>query len=519
VGVAIMVSSLASEGEDHCRAVVSLQGTGARLSQAQARSAIQHQNYENLVLGAANEQNSASQGSCENCVESRGFGALVCLVILANTTVLGLECQDTTNEKNQARYATMELAFVFIYMLEIFVRIGHHGWYPFFHGKDSLECGWNWFDVLTSVAGVIGVICEDAIHVKINASVLRLLRMLRILRFFRLFRFLKDVEYTFVSAMFSALRIASLVLMINYIGAVIITYLLHDTEDEVVLEMFGQLTTSMYYLFTVMVAGPGAIHFSEISDHPGGLVVITDHVMGIYPMMWIFWVTFIFLSTISLIALSPAILVELNLRDIQVAHDKQVKQEWEARIERQRNVLESIFQAADVDGSNSVSREEVDTFLQTKGIVKYLGLDRQWDEDHIYHGIDQPKEKMDVSNLRMEFTMVYDDLEADGRRELSCDEFIESFKQMRAKPMDQVVLILQQELYKLRTLIMSENKMLQDELCVLLESECASRDVCVDGGGGGGRGRSPPRASGIALSVPRYSTGGDNPSRAVLDVS
>merc|ERR1712139_147519 len=86
-----------------------------------------------------------------------------------------------------------------------------------------------------------------------HANVLRLLRILRIVRVFRMLKFLKDVEYTLVSATSSVIRCMFLVAIIDYIGAVVITHLLHDADDEMVQEMFGCLSESMFHLFEVMV--------------------------------------------------------------------------------------------------------------------------------------------------------------------------------------------------------------------------------------------------------------------------
>merc|ERR1719277_22394 len=127
-----------------------------------------------------------------------------------------------------------------------------------------------------------------------------------------------------------------LVLMIDFIGAVVITMLLHDTEDEVVHEMFGHLTTSMFHLFEVMVDGMGAVHISEVAEG-SGVVFITQKVMEAHPRMWVFWVAFVFVGTISLMALVPAIFVELNLRDAENAKKMQMKKEWHEHVEKQRH--------------------------------------------------------------------------------------------------------------------------------------------------------------------------------------
>merc|ERR1712050_78321 len=218
----------------------------------------------------------------------------------------------------------------------------------------------------------------------------------------------------------------------------------------------------MYHLFEVMVDGMGAVYVGEHADAMGGIVIITDKVIKVHPQMRIFWICFVFIGTISLMALVPAIFVELNLRDAGETVKLQYKKEWEQRVETQRHALELIFQTADLDGSDSMSREEMDEFLSTKDILKRLGLqpERYNDEEEEEEVLE---DMLDVRQLRMEFTMVYDALEAEGRTELSCEKFIETFRQMRARPMDQVVLILQQEIFKLRTLLDTNTTTLQKQ--------------------------------------------------------
>jgi len=403
-------------------------------------------------------------------VESEAFALVSGAVIIANTVVIGLECQDIKNEEWKPTYRFLEALFGVAYAVELALKLWLIGFWMFFFPPSPAERGWNRFDFLVTVVGGLDVLCDQILNVHTNASALRLLRVLRVMRIFRIVRFLRDVEYTFLSALGSVVRVVVLVLMIDYIGAVVITHILHDTDDEVVSEMFGKLSSSMFFLFEVMVDGMGAVHVSETSEAPGGLVIITHKVMQSHPNMWIFWVAFVFIGTISLMALVPAITVELNLQDAERQKEALHKDAWELRVETQRHVLEKIFEKVDIDRSNSISREEVGAFLSRKDVLRQLGLD-QYDADE-YDDV----HKVDLNQLRMEFTRVYDALESEGRSDLGVEDFIDAFRQMRVKPLDQTVLTLQQEIFNLRTIMTQENSKIQGRLDDQLEVIKCLRD-------------------------------------------
>jgi len=410
----------------------------------------------------------SSNSKSRSFVDSTTCALFTSIVISANTVVIAMECQDIRNEPNQAFFRRLEVGFALIYTLEILLRIFSSGLNRFFCAYDAGERGWNTFDFIVTALGLVSALLDEASNVHLNASVVRVLRVLRILRVFRILKFLRDIEYTLISAMTSMFRVMILVLMIDFIGAVVITMLLKDTEDEMVREMFGNLTSSMFCLFEVMVDGMSAVHMSEL-DHHDGAVFIAQKVLEAHPRMWIFWVAFVFVGTISLMALVPAIFVELNLRDAEVADKKRAKKEWEQRVEIQRSALERVFFMADEDGSKAISREEMDNFLQTSDALVQIGLEasKETDDDE---DPENAREQLDAKQLRMEFAMVFDAIEAEGRTELSCSEFIEAFRKMRAKPVDQVVLTLQQEIFKLRTLMVMQNRKLQDDLKVVSDA-------------------------------------------------
>merc|ERR1712151_359615 len=124
--------------------------------------------------------------------------------------------------------------------------------------------------------------------------------------------------------------------------------------------------------------------------------------------MWIFWCAFVFIGTISLLALVPAITVELNLRDAQAVREDQQKKEWDDVVDRQRVALERVFQHLDKDNSQTVSWQEVDEMLSHPNALLKLGFQSEVDDDTADPG--EMAKKFQLGNLRMEFTRVYDSI-------------------------------------------------------------------------------------------------------------
>merc|ERR1712232_701390 len=133
-------------------------------------------------------------------------------------------------------------------------------------------------------------------------------------------------------------------------------------------------------------------------------------------------------------------------------------------MEKQRPIMTHIFHLADTDGSDSLSRHEVEEFLSGEDVLTQLGLDDHADPDKADD--EMGEEKLDVNRLRMEFSMVFDALDqGNDENELSCQQFIEAFEELKSKRVSPEQVAMQQEIYKLRTILSAKIE------------ECASRSA------------------------------------------
>lgn len=450
-------------------------------------------------------------------VESPEFSFTTGAIIMLNTVVIGLECQQIRDKVASAFYQKLETVFTVLYVAEVALRIMQKTPRGFFCPRTPAEgsMGWNLFDFGITGVGAIDFVIKlfgATNAISSHSNVLRLLRILRIVRVFRMLKFLKDMEYTLMSALVSVIRCCVLVFIIDFIGAVVITHLLHDTEDNIIKEMFGQLSVSMFHLFEVMVDGLGAMAVDhELHGGMTRMVIITEKVMDEVPMMWIFWVAFVFVGTISLMALVPAIFVELNLRDAEATRVKEEAEAWEERVNSQQHLLESLFRAADADGSDSVSREEIDEAFKNPDLMAEVGLDGL---------IDEKGDKIDMIQMRMEFGMVFDSIESEGKAELCLNEFLDAFRKLRQKPVSAEVLALQREIFSLREFIKSEMHMVHGHLGIddeeVVQYRRQSMALGVRGDGAEGAGRASQTRKRSKLSVAGGGGGGGGPGRPPL---
>mmetsp|Transcript_75910 Transcript_75910/g.210716 ORF Transcript_75910/g.210716 Transcript_75910/m.210716 type:complete len:451 (+) Transcript_75910:69-1421(+) len=428
---------------------------------AKTKKAIEAKRRASLFVSLAPEDNlkvkihddvSGWQQYFVNIVQSTFFSATTLCAILANTFIIACECEDFRKGVMHASYYyKLELMFTTYYCVELLLRM-------IAFGSSFFSTGWNWFDIIICAISALDALGGLILHKHVSLSVVRLLRILRLMRIFRIMRFVKDLEYTLVSAWGALPKVVVSVIMIDFIGAVVLTQLFHDTTDEVIAEMFGKLSNSMFHLFRVMVDGMSATCVTQKTDFSGGVVVITDKTMKIYPSMWIFWVVYIFFGNITLMALVPAIFVELSINEMLAKQKEARNTGWE--VQNRAHMLECVFACADVDGSQTVNRTEFANFLVQRGVLDKLRetveeLASTEDDPEIAQQI-----LLDAKNLctdfTMDFTMVFDAMEALGKYDLTAPEFRAMLKQLRAKPLDQMVHCLQQEVFKLRAHLIKE---------------------------------------------------------------
>lgn len=189
-------------------------------------------------------------------VEGDAFNLIFGGVIVLNAVVLGLE-----TDLGNVHFKILEHVFNAVFLLEVGLRIASQG------GKRYLEERWNWFD-----ATVVGVSTVDlwvlpcivhsdwfGSHVSLM-RIVRLVRVFRLFRIFRLFRKLVLILQAFGKAFQVVALFAAIVVIIDFILAILLTQGFgHNAKERFGEELgaqmdqwFGTIGASMQTLAVVM---------------------------------------------------------------------------------------------------------------------------------------------------------------------------------------------------------------------------------------------------------------------------
>lgn len=234
-------------------------------------------------------------------VESTRFQWFIIAVIVVNAAVLGLETSPQLL-REAGWLAPLGWVTVAVFVVEIALRIyAHRG--AFFRD------GWSLFDLFVVAVALIPA-----------SGAFGVLRVLRVLRLLSAVRSMRRVVAALVATIPGMASIGALLVMLVYVSGVVSTQLFSATDPE----HFGDLPTSLLSLFQVMTGDDWANVVRPVTDaHPGA---------------WVFFISYILVSTYIVLNLFIAVAVEAL--DRQTEDDKrEIVDEVE---ESERLVLDAV---------------------------------------------------------------------------------------------------------------------------------------------------------------------------------
>ncbi|WP_253774172.1 ion transporter [Goodfellowiella coeruleoviolacea] len=226
-------------------------------------------------------------------VDAPLFQKLITLVIVVNAITLGCETSPVLTQRYGGLLHVVDRVALVIFVVEVAARV-------YAHGRRFFRDPWNWFDTV-----IVGV---AVLPTSGSFGVLRALRILRALRLISVVPSMRRVVAALLAAVPGMASIAALLVLVLYVSAVIATKLFHTSAPE----HFNDLGSSLFTLFQVMTGEA----WSEVAR-----TVMTEQ-----PLAWIFFVTFIVITTFTVLNLFIAVAVS--------AMEDQVTRE-QARHERQ----------------------------------------------------------------------------------------------------------------------------------------------------------------------------------------
>jgi len=220
--------------------------------------------------------------------ENRMFESFVIFVIIFSALVIGAKTYPISSTAYRVLHV-MDTAITLIFLVEIIIRmIAEHSLKRFF------SKAWNIFDFVIVVASLIPV--EDS-----EAALLgRLLRIFRVLRLISIIPELRVLLGAFLTAIPRMAYVSLLMFIIFYIYAATGSIFFEHINPE----LWNNISISMLTLFRIAT-------FEDWTD-------IMYETMTVYPMSWLFYLTFIFIVAFVFLNMMIGIVLET----LQKEHEK-----------------------------------------------------------------------------------------------------------------------------------------------------------------------------------------------------
>ena len=217
----------------------------------------------------------------ESARSNRLFELFIILVIIASALLVGVKTYQLPTWVKPV-IDGLDLLITLIFLVEISIRfLGEPQKRAFFRN------GWNVFDTLIVFISLIPIDDTD------SALVARLVRVFRVLRMVSIVPELRLLLNSIISALPRLGYVAALIFIIFYIYAAAGSLFF----DRINPELWGNISIAMLTLFRVMT-------FEDWTD-------VMYETMDVYPWSWIFYLTFIFLTTFAFLNMVIGIVVSV----------------------------------------------------------------------------------------------------------------------------------------------------------------------------------------------------------------
>jgi len=240
-------------------------------------------------------------------IEEKYVQRFITTIIVLNAITLGLETSKTVADEIGSILHVFDKIVITIFVIEIGCKLIYRD-FGFF------KIGWNVFDFIIVAIALI----PDAGQL----SVLRALRVLRTFRLLSVVPSMRKVVQALLTAVPGMMSVGAIILLIFYVSGVLATNLFGSDFDE----WFGNIGRSMYSLFQIMT----------LESWSMGIV---RPVMKLYPYAWVFFVTFILMTSFAVLNLFIGIIVDA-MQSQNTGEEELIKAESEIG-RKERNKMHS----------------------------------------------------------------------------------------------------------------------------------------------------------------------------------
>lgn len=234
-------------------------------------------------------------------VEGRAFSRFIIALIVINAVVLGLETSPAVMQRIGPLLLSANAIILAIFVVEILLKLVAFG--PRF-----FRSGWNLFDFF-----IVGISLVPASG---PLEILRALRILRVLRLLSQVPRLRLIIESLMRALPGMGWTALLLILVFYVFAVMGTRMFGQQFPE----LWGNLGRSLFTLFQVMT----------LESWSTG---VARPMFDAYPLVWIYFVPFILVSSFMVLNLFIAIIVTAT-QSIHADEEEDQRQALMATLER-----------------------------------------------------------------------------------------------------------------------------------------------------------------------------------------
>ena len=223
---------------------------------------------------------------------NRWFEFFVITVILISALKIGLTTYNLS-ENTLSILSYLDVSITLFFLIEILIRFFAEP-----RKRDFFKNGWNIFDSLVVVISLIPV-DESS-----TALLARLVRVFRVLRLISVVSELRLLINSLLKALPQLGYVVLLMFIIFYIYATIGSFLFETINYE----LWGNVAVAMLTLFRIMT-------FEDWTD-------IMYETMEVYPISWLYYLTFIFLSAFAFLNMVIGIVVNVINEEHRKERDK-----------------------------------------------------------------------------------------------------------------------------------------------------------------------------------------------------
>ena len=241
-----------------------------------------------------------SNSPIEKVIEGKLFRNFITMLIIVNAVILGILTYERVMPANiVSSLGWFDQAVTIVFCIEIALKL-------VVYRLNFFKSGWNWFDFL-----VVGI---SLIPGGAAFSVLRAMRVLRILRLLHIVPMMRRITEALLNALPGMGAILAVLALLTYVGAVMATNLFGNTDNEEVVQLFGDLPSSAYSLFQVMTMDGWRFEVVQKVVDDGN------------PYAPFFFLIFIFIASFAVLNLFIALIVDALAAEQRAATEEHLEE-------------------------------------------------------------------------------------------------------------------------------------------------------------------------------------------------